>query len=205
VSDRIEQKKQQRLRVLQALYEAVDGSSDSYCYSHEFFDGLKKEGMSFNDADAAFTWLIHEGLAARIASDMIGITHYGVREIEEAHDNPDDGTEHFTPAVIHQVQNFYGTVGGVQTGSHNTQHIAQQFNAPANILQHFATLRAEAQKLPVEKRSEAIELVDAIEEQATAEKPKLARVKSYAEALGPLMEPTIHVIRAIVEWIAAKQ
>jgi len=58
--------------------------------------------------------------------------------------------------------------------------------------------------LPKEQQSEAIDLVDAMEEQAKAEHPKLARVKSYAEALSPIMVTMVPVIRAIVEWIAGK-
>jgi hypothetical protein len=163
---------------------------------------MHKKGVSRQDTEGAFDWLVGENLAERQTFDSVGITHYGVVEIEEAHDRPEHGTEHFAPAVIHQVNHFHGTVGGVQTGSHNTMNVAQQFNAPAAIFDHFAAIRREVEQLPNDKKADAMELVEAMEAEAKKTEPKHVIFASYATALASLVTSVAPHIPPLLDWIS---
>ncbi|MRG93881.1 hypothetical protein [Polyangium spumosum] len=200
---RIEQKKQHRLCVLNRLYDETDGDTHAYVIGDQFFDGFTKEGISPSDAESAFRWLADEGLA-KFHGSLLMIKHQGVVEIEQSREAPDEDTDHFPAAVIHQVNHFHGTVGGVQTGSHNTMSVAQQINAPAEIIGHFAALREAAQRLPEDKRSTAIEMVEGLEEEAKLDKPRKGRVESYGKTLVSLLVTMGPIIKMIVDWIATK-
>lgn len=198
------QKKTHRLQILQFIYDETDGQTGLYCPTHDLVSDLGKLGITQPDAYNAIEYMIAEGLLDRVSQDSVGISHAGIQEVEQVHDNPDTDTQHFPTAVIHQVQHFHGTVGGVQTGSGNTMNVAQQINAPAEILGHFNALRAEAQKLPEDKRGTAIEMVDGLEEEAKLDKPRKGRVESYSKTLVPLLITMGPIIKMIVDWIAAK-
>lgn len=203
MNQRLEEKKQHRLIALETIYDLMDGRTDGACDSDEFFAKLETLGVSRNDTEAAMTWLSNEGLAKWVASGLIGITHAGVREVEGARDNPTAGTKHFASTVIHNVNNnFYGTVGGFQQGSNNSMHVAQQFNAPAAIADHFAAIRREVDKLPAEKKTDAIELVDAMEAEAKKPEPKHVIFASYATALATLVSSVAPHIPPLLDWIS---
>jgi hypothetical protein len=202
MNQRLEQKKQHRLIALETIYDLMDGRTDGACDSDEFFTKLETLGVSHNDTDAAMTWLSNEGLAKWAASGLIGITHDGVREIEKARDNPEGGTEHFTPVVIRNVNHFHGAVGGFQQGSNNSMHVAQQFNAPAAIIDHFAAIRKEVEQLPEPKKADAIELVEAMEAEAKKPEPKHVIFASYAMALAQLVTSVAPHIPPLLDWIS---
>lgn len=199
MKDRIEEKKRIRFILLQKLYQLLDGNERASYRAGTFYKELSDLGIATNDAQEAFVWLQREGLAKQMGMGTVAITHDGVREIEEAQDNPANGTDHFPLALIQNV-NFYGTVGGVQTGSDNTMNVAQQFNAPAAIIDHFATIRREIEKLPPDKKADAIELVDAMEAETKSEKPKLALITSFAASLATIATTVAPHLPAIIEW-----
>lgn len=198
---RLEEKKHHRLLALETLYKSADGSSREYCDAHALHQALVNHGISLEDAREAISWLKAEGLAEQITLDSIKLTHEGVREVESALERPDEGTEHFAPATIHNVNHFYGTVGGVQQGSNNTMNVAQQFNAPAAIIDHFAAIRREVDKLPAEKKNDAIVLVDAMEAEAKKPEPKHVIFSSYATALATLVSSVAPHIPPLLDWI----
>ena len=200
MADRLEKKKQHRLRVLNRLYDETDGNTTAHLLADSFFASFAQDNISSDDAELAFQWLVGEGLAKWHGS-LVMIEHAGVVEIEQSRESPAAGTDHFTPAVINQVQHFYGTVGGVQTGSNNVMNVAQQINAPAEILGHFAALRSEAQKLPEDKRVQAIELVDALEVETKTDKPRMVVLMAYVTSLTALINAAGPSLVAIIEWV----
>jgi len=203
MNQQVLEKTAHRLKLLDLLYDYVNGNPAIGVRPADFYKYASTNGIALTEVQPAWQYLLAERLVTTPHVGQVGITHDGVKEVERARTRPDDGTEHFPAAAIHQVLHFHGAVGGIQTGSHNTMNVAQQINVPPEILGHFAALRAEAQKLPEDKRSTALELVDDIEEESKKETPKLSRLNAYAASLSTLLTTMGPAIAVIIEWIMA--
>lgn len=200
----IEKRKQHRFMLLQNLYTSLDGDFSAHVDRNELFTEMKAFGMTYNDAENAWSWLVDEGLCENISYSAVGITHAGVLEIESAHDRPNEPTNHFEPAVINPVFHFHGSVGAVQTGSHNIANVMQQVNEGVDLLSLIGQLRAGTDRLDGEAKSEAIELVDTLEEQAKSAQPRKALVKRCADGLKDHMTWLVPTIQLIYEIFLKK-
>jgi len=204
MTEAIAKREQYRLMMLKALYEQTNAGYWRSTPSAPFFNKMVEIGIPKCEVEQAFTWLEGEGYAAGVIIGGIGITHAGVRAYEATQSRPAHGTAEFPASVINQVFNFNAAVGGVQTSSHSTMNVEQQNNAAAtsDVLALFDKLRAGLQELPPEKREEATEIVDAFQEQATAAKPKMALVKSYASTLNEYLLAYGPTIATLVDLCA---
>jgi len=112
-------KQQNHYRILKAIYDA--GSNE---YTPINIDRLgRKIGFTQQEIDDAELYLLGQGLIDRFTDQgSIRLTHRGTVEVENSVLHPDKPTEHFSIQVI---QNFYSTVGAVQTGSSNTANSNQ--------------------------------------------------------------------------------
>ncbi|MRG97660.1 hypothetical protein GF068_37915 [Polyangium spumosum] len=191
----------QRHALLRAVYEMANGEPGSYSY-----EGLYKcsesIGLSREETDSAFEWLVDRDLLARFATGYFELTRYGADEIEDSLRHPEKETEHFAPIVNMNI--YGGNVGAIHTGRGNIDRVAQQVNAAAtsDVLALFDKLRAGLQDLPPEKREEAKEIVDAFQEQATSAKPKMALIRSYANTLNEYLLAYGPTISTLVELCA---
>jgi hypothetical protein len=97
----IRQKDEQRLAFLHRLYELVEGSTSRMFPQSEVGAALRFDD---NTVEEIVEYLSDKYLVERRAfGGMIGITTYGVDEVEEALRGPREGTEHFAFAVINNV------------------------------------------------------------------------------------------------------
>jgi hypothetical protein len=117
----IRHKDEQRLAFLHRLYELVDGSTSRLLPQSEVGGAL---GFDDDTSDEIVDFLADQYLVERRAfGGMIGITKYGVDEVEEALRGPREGTEHFPFPVINSVLIAERIEGSqIQVGtSHSTQ------------------------------------------------------------------------------------
>jgi len=94
MSQSIKQKKQQRYRMLEALYRWSDANTAKWVDMRQL---CQKEGLSFDGA--AYDYLMAEGLIAQHgAGYACRIQHKGIKAMEEAWERPREATDYF-PAV----------------------------------------------------------------------------------------------------------
>jgi hypothetical protein len=105
----LEEKRRRRLAFMERLYQRADGERGERASSTEIGAEL---GWSDDETFKIVRYLIDEGLIERPAmGPSVGLTHAGVREMEEALGNPHRATEHFPPISVIVV---HGDVVGSQ-------------------------------------------------------------------------------------------
>lgn len=182
----IQQKQAKRYSMLLKLWEAVD------CKEHKTVDFMKvAKGAGFNEEEAEeiYIYFMNEGFFGnRIVRWGVSLSHKAILEIEQSISNPNRDTEHFTSSVI---QNFNAPVGSVQTAPHSTSNVTQNFGANVSeVLNLIQELRQNFQTLPPDRREEAIEIIDALEEEVQSSAPRKGRLKAFLNQLASFTADT---------------
>jgi hypothetical protein len=124
----IAQRRADRLRVMNAIYEASGGSEHKKVLGHEL---AAKLGLTDQDLGDACRYLAGNGLikikeamnglAGGPVPHWINITHWGIQEMEQSLQAPDKPTGHFPPAI--SLIEIHGNVIGsaIQSGSPGAQ------------------------------------------------------------------------------------
>lgn len=115
--DPLTQKKARRFRFLNGLYEKTDGNEEDIV---DMWELGSEVGLSREETDSVVQYLVGENLLQYVAiGGAIGITHYGVVQVEQALSEPSRPTEYFPPLV--NIVNI-GTMSGssVQQGGGNS-------------------------------------------------------------------------------------
>lgn len=120
-------RKLNRLRIMQAIFEASKASEYEIVATGPIGSAL---GLTDQELGDACKYLEGEGLIEGIhtlgsmAPLHVRITHWGIKEMEQSVDSPQEPTEHFPPAV--SVINIHGSVIGspIQSGSPGAQQTA---------------------------------------------------------------------------------
>jgi hypothetical protein len=182
---KVQEREALRFKTLRRLYELSRGDA----HRAVTFDNLQKAaGIDEDQWWAIFDYLTREGLMREAHSGAVAITARGVDEMERAEHRPDKATEHFSTQV---TQHFHGAVGAVQTGSHSTAHVTQNIGAEiADVLKLLGEVRQGFQSLPPEPRQEAVEVVDALEEEIKSPAPRKGRVRAYLGQIGSFAKDT---------------
>ncbi len=193
----LQRKQRARLQLLRALYDESDGDTSAFVT----YEGLYGQtGLPRNEAEAAFTYLVEEGLAVRRTIGHCGITQSGVHEIEDASAEPDHATEHFQSVVVQQV--FHGPVGAVQTGPGAVANVQQNIGTmPDKLVELFAQLREQTSALPdATQRADVAELVDDLEAEAKKEKRNEMRLKMLSTGLSTIstLTPIVRMILGVL-------
>jgi len=195
MQERFEKLQQQRYRMLRKMYEETGGDTRS---GVDFTELARAEGLTDDEAALAEQYLTGEGLIEGITLMHVGITHAGVREIEQSLQNPGNATEHFPPVTF----NFHGPVGAVQSGAHSVSHVTQNVTSNSDVRVLLQQLRDHAHGAPPEKRQDATELVDAIEAEVESGKPQRSKLKAFFNEFKSLLGSPIAV--AVVAELAKK-
>ena len=185
-----------RLALLRRMYERSGARTNVGMDRHSLFEEI---GVSPEEGMTAARWLIDEGLAGFMGTQNLRIEHMGIKEVEDSLRHPDRETEHFSPPVIHMVNNFQGaTIGAVQTGADATANVQQNIGAPPGELAALLSqLREQAGTLPdPSERAEALEMVADLETEAAKEKKNERRIKALTSGLGTItaLAPLVQAI-----------
>lgn len=130
-----------------------------------------------------------------------GLTSYGIDYVEA--EELDQRPELALPATFQVTQNFHGSTGAVQVGSDNVANVQQTIGVPADLVDKFAELRGAVEALELEDRTEALEFIETLEEQAASDQPKPGLVRVTGEALKEHLPGWVPTIMAILTWIAS--
>jgi hypothetical protein len=95
--DPLTEKKAKRFRFLNGLYTRTDGNEEDIVDMWEI--GVAA-GLTREDTDRVVQYLVGENLVQYVAmGGAIGITHFGVIQVERALSEPERPTEYFPPVV----------------------------------------------------------------------------------------------------------
>lgn len=98
--DAIDEKRKQRFAFLKLVYEKSGGSERNWV---NLWDVGKELGWDRETTDLTTQYLVGEGLIKFWAlGGNLGITHWGVKQIEDALQRPEEETEYF-PAVVNII------------------------------------------------------------------------------------------------------
>jgi len=130
MSTPIEQKKKDRFLILEHLYDKTEGDVFKYLGWNEIIQDLITEHPDFDAKyiQNQFIYLSNEHLAERKSLGTVGITHYGIKEIEEARSNPNKETNYFPPINVIQIEHMessliqQGTTDSAQIGIFTIRH-----------------------------------------------------------------------------------
>lgn len=103
----LEEKKAARFKLLRALYEFSGGDQFKWA---PLSDLGALAGLNEAQADLASEYLKSEGLLEYMAfGPLVGITHRGVKEVEDALEHPDRPTRYFSPVSVMNVGVMIGS------------------------------------------------------------------------------------------------
>ena len=183
----VREREARRYRVLRRLYD-ISGANVNHGVP---YDKLQ-EAERLDDLQwwAVQDYLIAEGLIRERAN--LEITERGIDEIERSQKSPQASTEHFSGSVI---QNYYGNVGSVQTGSHSTAVVTQHQNSNTELLPLIERLVEALEALRERPGVEdALEQTEMLKEEARLQSPRMKRIKSHLSAIGVLAgDPTVNL------------
>src|SRR5690349_14827809 len=113
--DALTQKKEQRYLFLKHLYDVAEGDEN------EFFSVIKlgKEiGLDESTTQKVAQYLTGENLIRVTSHDIVQLTHYGVIQIEEATQQPNQSTAYFPPITnMNIILNGTTIHGGLNVAS----------------------------------------------------------------------------------------
>jgi hypothetical protein len=179
----VREREARRYRVLRRLYDMSGADVDRGVPYYKLQEAERLDELQWW---AVQDYLIAEGLIRERAN--LEITERGIDEIERSQRSPQTSTEHFSGTVI---QNYYGNVGSVQTGSHSTAVVTQHQNSNTELLPLIERLVEALEALPVRPGVEdALEQTEMLREEAQLQIPRLKRIKSYLSAIGVLAGDT---------------
>ncbi len=188
---RLDEKKAARFRLLKALYDA-SGADQFKCVP--LFDLGEEVGLNHEETDQAGEYLQKEGLLEfKAFGPQIGITHRGVKEVEEALEYPDRSTRHFLPvgginigmmvgSTIHashsgEIISIGGDVIGSAVGTHSSLKVRdiitkiQKSAMDTDLKEKFAAAAEELLNLKINEADKSDAADDLIKLQVELEKP----------------------------------
>lgn len=142
----LEEKQKSRFKMLQKIFDIT--GDDEY----EWIDVWKiGEELGFDRAMTEQTaqYLSAEGLIAfRGLGGVIGITHYGIKQIEQALENPSKASRYFPPVNIININKMSNSQ--IQQGNIESSQIQNiNIESPARIREFIERLKVELETLPI--------------------------------------------------------
>src|SRR5580658_5444775 len=93
--------KKKRFLYLSKMYEESNGSTNA---AFKMDDIGVELGLDNDSVRNIVNYLIDEGLIEPFAlGGTIQLTHWGIKEVEQAYEHPTESTEHFSPIVNYNI------------------------------------------------------------------------------------------------------
>jgi hypothetical protein len=194
----VEERYSNYLRFLNELYEKAEGSEIPLVNMWEIGEKIGTGGHPSIETHNIVKWLTGEDLIkGRAVGGIIGLTHRGIREVEDARRHPERSTEHFPSNVINNVINNFGTMynPALQQGTSNSNQtitITQQQHESIieAIRQIKEIVQQQGESIPDEKCEELEREIALAEIESKANKPKWERLKGYLTSTKNIAEGT---------------
>lgn len=183
----LDQKKKNRYLFLHKLYEESNGNTGAM---FSMWEVGKELGFDSDETRLIVDYLIGEDLIeARAMGGGIVLTHFGVKEVEQALENPDRPTEHFLPINVINIGTMHNST--LQQATTNST-INFHFNrAKISQLEDLITSLKSIQDrldLSVELHKELISEINTLESQSKSPKPKNIIIQESLKTVRSLLE-----------------
>lgn len=184
--------KKERFDFLNKVYESVKGSTS---YMVNMWDVGNELNFSREQTHSIFNYLNDEGLVEPMAlGGGMAITHYGIKEIEEAFSEPDKPTEHFLPINNYNINIGVMNGGAVQQATNNSTINYTNSNEVINAITDFTKELKQFIDNSNLSNDEVEELqtdIQTIEVQSNSKKPKTEILKASLNSIKTIIEGTI--------------
>lgn len=183
----LEQKKKNRFLFLKCLYESSNGDTRAMFDMREVGKELK---LNSDEISQIVDYLIGELLIeSRALGGIIGLTHWGIKEVEQAIQNPNKPTEHFLPLNIINIETMtnstlqQGTTNSTINFTYNTQTAVdiEKIVSQLNDIKDSLNLSNELQ-------NELISELQTIEIQKKSSKPKSIIITESLKSIRTILE-----------------
>lgn len=180
-------KQADRLRYLNHLYERVGGRSSAHVPMWELGQEL---GMEKEYTSDIVEYLVNEGyVERRVMGGGIGISHRGVRQVEQSNADPNTAIGPFPAVNVINVQNMHNSQ--IQQGSHQSSQTQSFSQNDLKALGRFlAQVRAKMAdpSLPPAIRHELQANVATIDAQLQSARPKRGIVVESLRSIRTVLE-----------------
>jgi hypothetical protein len=176
--------KTKRFQFLHELYEETGGTKWKTSTKEDIG---KKIGLDISETNGIVDYLADEGLVSTTKTS-IGISHAGIKEVEEAMEHPDKPTDHFPVNIIHVGQMIDSQIAQASPGT--TQLNILTADDRRTIEEDLALLKEHLDelKLPPEQESDLRAETETIEAQMKSSKPKWVVIKQSFGAIKGILE-----------------
>lgn len=186
----LEQKKKNRFLFLELLYNDSNGDSGAMLNMWEIGEELK---LDRSETRQIVDYLTGENLIEPIAiGGGICLTHYGIKEVEKAHENPNMPTEHFLPINIINI----GTMTN-STLQQSTNNSTINFQLDAGKLQDIDALLTSINQikdklnLPINLYQELLSEIQTVQIQKQSPKPKSTIITESLKSMRTILENVV--------------
>jgi hypothetical protein len=183
----IEELRKNRFQYLNCLYEESGGNEHNHL---NCFDLGEELGFSRDEVITITQYLAGEGLMEHVTlGGGIAITHFGVKEVEEALSHPERESHYFPPVNIIQIQHMensqiqQGSIDSSQKGTFNS-------TGGAELTDFLKLLKSKLPELKLLDSDQA-ELgadVDTINSQVGSSRPKTGIIKECLMSIKRILE-----------------
>ncbi len=183
----LEQKKKNRFLFLNCLYESSNGETGAMFSMWEVGTELK---LDRNETSQIVDYLIGENLIeSRALGGGISLTHWGVKEVEEAIENPSRPTEHFLPFNVINIGTMNNSTlqQGTTNSTINFTYNAQTAVDIEKIVSQLNDIK-ESLNLSNELQSELLSELQTIEIQSKSSKPKNIIIAESLKSIRTILE-----------------
>lgn len=198
----ITQKKKNRFLFLQKIYEDGNGSTNAVFNMYEVG---KELNFDRNETSNIVSYLMSEDLLESYSlGGFVIISHWGIKEVEEVLENPNQPTQHFLPLNIISIGTM--TNSSLQQGTNastiNINLDSIKLNDIAHILESLKNVQ-DVLDLSVDLHKELISEMQTLQIQKESPKPKSLIINESLKTIRSLLESvSSNVIAApIIEQI----
>ena len=184
---KIEEMKKKRFQFLYRLYELSEGDESKW---FNMFQIGEKLGFDSDLTEKIAQYLKGEGLIEfQGISGIIGITHRGIREVEEALSHPNIPTSHFLPVNVISINQMVNSQ--IQQASPEaTQIVGISENKYEELKEVIQSLKESIDKLNLEpqQKSDLQAEIQTIEAQMSSSKPKATIITECLSSIRRVLE-----------------
>ncbi len=184
----VKEKRADRFEFLHKVYELTNGSTQIWYDGKEIGASL---GFEYSYSKDIYMYLKSKSLIKPYGHGLtLFITEYGIDEIEEALEQPNEPTEYFPPINQYNINIGNMNGGAIQQGTTNSTINITSTTDLNSILSFVKELElfAKANVKDVEVSNEIIADIETIKHQAKSPKPKSSILKEILTSIRNTME-----------------
>jgi len=197
------QRKALRTRFMHELYEMADGIETNFVSTRKIAERLGLVFAYGKDIDEVFAivrYLEEERLIKATGDgEAVNLTHFGIREVEQAQSQPDEPTQHFAPINLVYAQTI--TNSPIQQGSPGATQsltvIGQDHQQQLSDIVRSLKISIDDLGLAEEDKADLEAEVGTLEAQVASPKPK-------KEIVGPSLQSAKNILEGTASSLTAQ-